>query len=118
PEFYFTRNSPARTSTTIIAFKPNYGFAEQRFRATGSISHKFNSFNNRTLVLSGGSSIEQFNPEKPINRIVNTIATLFFRENYMKVYDKNFIRLDYSEEVANGVHVNAGIEYARRHSLF
>jgi len=118
PEFYFTRNSPARTSTTIIAFKPNYGFAEQRFRATGSISHKFNSFNNRTLVLSGGSSIEQFNSEKPINRIVNTIATLFFRENYMKVYDKNFIRLDYSEEVTNGVQVGAGIEYARRHSLF
>ncbi|MGV3460562.1 MAG: DUF5686 and carboxypeptidase regulatory-like domain-containing protein [Flavobacterium sp.] len=117
PSFYFTKRNPEKRTYTTIGTNLNYGFAEQRFRATGTISRKFSNFTQRTLTLSGGSSIEQYNPERPINRIVNSISTLFFRENYMKLYNKEFIRLDYSEEVVNGLYVFAGGEYSRRHHL-
>ena len=117
PGFYYTKFHPNNTYTTI-GTDMNYGFAEQRFRATGTLSHKFNNFSKRIVTLSGGSSIEQFNPEKPINRIVNSISTLFFRDNYMKLYDKSFIRLNYEEEVVNGLQIFADVEYTRRHALF
>jgi hypothetical protein len=118
PGFYFTKFSPDRTTYTTFGTDVNYGFAEKRFRATGTISHKFNNFSRRILTLNGGSSIEQFNPEKPINRIVNSISTLFFRDNYMKLFDNNFLRLSYEEEVVNGIYLYGSIEYTRKRALF
>lgn len=118
PGIYFTKHNPDEKTYTTIGTDVNYGFAEQRFRATGTVSRKFNNFNNLILTLRGGSSIEQFNPEKPINRIVNSISTLFFRDNYMKLYDNSFVRLGYEQEVVNGIYLYGNIEYTRRHALY
>ncbi len=118
PGFYFTQYNADRTSYTTFGTDLSYGFAEKRFRATGTIAHKFNNFSRRILTLHGGSTIEQFNPEKPINKIVNSISTLFFRDNYMKLFDNNFIRLSYEEEVINGINLYGSIEYTRKRSLY
>lgn len=118
PGFYFTKHNPDKQTYTTIGTDLNYGFAEQRFRATGTISHKFNNFSKRIITLKGGSSIEQFNPENPINRIVNSISTLFFKDNYMKLYDNNFLRLSYEEEIINGLYLYGTAEYTRKRSVF
>lgn len=118
PGFHFTKYHPEKNTYTTFGTDLNYGFAEQRFRATGTFAHKFNNFSKRIVTVTGGSSIEQFNPEKPINKIVNSVSTLFFRDNYAKFYDNAFIKLAYEEEVLNGVQLNGSVEYARRHSLY
>ncbi len=118
PAFYFTKKNPEKKTFYTIGTNLNYGFAEKRFRATGTISKKFSNFTNLTLTLTGGSSIEQFNPERPINRIVNSVSTLFWRENYMKLYDHNFLRLSYQQEVVNGLTLYGDFEYTRRKPLF
>ncbi|MFL9843855.1 DUF5686 family protein [Flavobacterium rhizosphaerae] len=117
PGFYFTKRQSGTSNYTSFGTDLNYGFAEQRFRATGFITRKFNSFTNRTISLSGGSSIEQYNREKPINKVVNSISSLFFRENYMKLYDNTFLKLAYEEEVLNGIHFVGSAAYTRRHAL-
>lgn len=118
PGFYFTKYHDDKQNTyTTIGTDLSYGFAEKRFRATGTISKKFNNFSKRIITLRGGSSIEQYNSEKPINRIVNSISTLFFRDNYMKLFDNNFIRLSYEEEVVNGIHLYGSVEYTRKRAL-
>lgn len=118
PSFYYTFTNDEDNTSTTVGTDLNYGFAEERFRATGTISHKFNNFNKRTLTLRGGSSIQQFNPERPINRIVNSISTLFFKDNYMKLYDNTFVNLSYEEEVVNGIMLYGSFEYTRRKPLF
>lgn len=116
PGFEFTKYHDNNTYTKI-GTDLNYGFAEQRFRATGHVEHLFNNFSKRKIRLSGGSAIEQYNPERPINKIVNSISTLFFRDNYMKLYDNAFVRLNYEEEVLNGLYLYGSVEYTRRHAL-
>lgn len=118
PAFYFTKFHTEKNTYTTIGTDLNYGFAEQRFRMTGTFSHKFNNFSKRIVTVTGGSSIEQFNPEKPINKIVNSISTLFFRDNYAKFYDNAFVKVAYEEEVLNGIFLNGSVEYARRHALY
>lgn len=117
PGFYYTKHNPKNKTYTTIGTDLNYGFAEQRFRATGTISRKFNNFTKRIITLKGGSAIEQFNPENPINRIVNSVSTLFFKDNYMKLYDNTFLRLSYEEEVTNGLYLYGSAEYTRKRSL-
>jgi hypothetical protein len=117
PGFYFTQYNANKTEYTTFGTDLSYGFAEKRFRATGTISHKFNNFSKRIVTLKGGASIEQFNPENPINKIVNSISTLFFRDNYMKLYNNSFLRLSYEEEVINGIYLYGTAEYTEKRPL-
>ena len=95
-----------------------YGFSDKRLRANGSLTYKFNSFSNSFLTLSGGVSAEQFNPSNPISPLINSVSTLFFEDNYIKLYDKSYVALNYSEELFNGFRLYAGLSYERRNALF
>ncbi|QXP78974.1 MULTISPECIES: DUF5686 and carboxypeptidase regulatory-like domain-containing protein [Winogradskyella] len=95
-----------------------YGFSDDRLRAKGSLVYKFNSISNSFLMLSGGVSAEQFSPFNPIKPIINSVSTLFFEDNYIKLYDKSFVALNYSEELFNGFRLYAGLSYERRKTLF
>ena len=95
-----------------------YGFSDKRLRATGSLSYKFNNTNRRFLTLSGGVSTQQFNPSNPITPLINSVSSLFFEDNYIKLYDRSFLQLDYSEELFNGFRLFGGISYERRKALF
>jgi hypothetical protein len=116
--FSYTQRNPDKHTYTTVGTNMNYGISEDRFRATGYITRKFNNTSDLQMTLSGGSSIEQFNPANPISRIVNSVATAFFKNNFMKLYDRNFIKLNFQDELFNGLQVNANVEYNRRKQLF
>lgn len=104
--------------STFIRALFDYGVAEDRLRVQGRFSHRFNRQNYATLYLSGGSVAEQFNPSEPISRLVNTVSTLFFKDNYMKLYDKTFAKAQYQQEVFTGLSMYGSVEYSRRKPLF
>ncbi len=114
----FTKSNPEERTYTTIGSNFNYGLAEDRFRATGYITRRFDNITNLQMSLTGGNTIEQFNPSNPISRVVNSIATSFFKNNYMKLYDKTFARINYQQEVFNGLTLFGNVEYSRRKQLF
>lgn len=114
---YLSRDEEKRTYTSI-GTRFDYGFSENRLRATVSYTQKFNNLNNSTLSVFGGSSVTQFNPSNPISDIVNSTATLFFRNNFMKLYEKNFAAAQFSREVINGLQLSANLEYSQRKPLW
>ena len=103
---------------TYISSTFNYGFAEDRVRVNGRYYHRFNNKNNAYIAIAGGSSINQFNSNEPISNIVNSVSTLFFKNNFMKLYNKEFAEISYGREVTNGVYVSGKMLYENRHALF
>lgn len=114
---YTKRNDDKRKYTTF-GTRFNYGFAEEKLRATGYFAARLNSKTNSYFSISGGSQAVQFNQSQPISPFLNSIATLFFKENYMKLFEKNFAGASYSQEIINGLYASATIEYAERKPLF
>ena len=96
----------------------NYGFSDDRLRATGSLTYKFNNISKAILSLSGGVTTEQFNSSEPITPLANSFTSLFFESNFMKLYDKSFLQLTFSEEIANGFRLFGTMSYERRKALF
>lgn len=96
----------------------DYGVSEEKLRATGAITYKFNNISKPFLTLSGGVKTEQFNNSNPISRLINTISSLFFEDNYVKLYEKSFAQLNYSEELFNGLRFSSSIAYEKRKPLF
>jgi len=104
--------------STYLGAKFNYGIAEDRLRVTGYYTHRFNRQNYSTLYLSGGSVATQFNPAEPISPLINLFSTLLFKDNYMKLYDKTFVKAQYSQEVFTGLNMNVYGEFSRRKALY
>lgn len=116
--FFFTKGYDEFRKYFSANANLNYGFSDDRLRATGAITYKFNNISKAILSLSGGVTTEQFNSSQPISPLVNSVATLFFEENFMKIYDKSFLQLTYSEEIVNGIRLFGNMSYERRKALF
>ncbi|MDX1462402.1 MAG: DUF5686 and carboxypeptidase regulatory-like domain-containing protein [Marinirhabdus sp.] len=115
---YFKWNDENQTSWFSANVFANYGIAEDRLRFTGSITKNFNRTNRLRLGVFGGSSVYQFNGSQPISPLVNTISTLFFERNYMKVYEMNYAGASYSQELFNGLRIFTTASYQDRQPLF
>jgi hypothetical protein len=114
---YIKRNEETRKYLTYGA-DFNYGFSEEKFRTTGFFNTRLSTKTNSNLSITGGSKAEQFNTSEPISLLINTVATLFFEENFMKLYEKNFAKASYQQEVTNGLFMYVSLEYSERKPLF
>lgn len=114
---YFKSNEEKR-SFTRIGSRFSYGLTEGKLRATGNFVKKFNNTDDSTLSIYGGSVASQFNASNPISRIVNSISSLYFVNNFMKLYENNFISANFGREIVNGLNLNANVEYSERKPLW
>lgn len=116
--FSYTKRSEEKRTFTNIGTKLNYGFAENKLRGIVSYSQKFNNTNNSNLYIVGGSSVSQFNNSNPIAANINTISSLFFKNNFMKLYEKNYISAIFGRELINGLTLGVTMEYAEKKPLW
>ncbi|QAA80777.1 carboxypeptidase-like regulatory domain-containing protein [Aequorivita sp. H23M31] len=107
-----------QTNVFVASVKADYGLAEDRLRFDGYILRNFNWKDKLRLWVMGGSRAVQFNSSQPISPFINSISTLFFERNYMKLYELNYGRLGYSQEIFNGLHLTASSGYENRKPLF
>lgn len=96
----------------------NYGLSEKRLRPSFSASYRFNKKSTPFLRFRAGLEAVQFNGEEPITPIGNSIATLFFGNNFAKFYDRTFTELLHSIEVVNGIRGSINLSYENRSTLF
>lgn len=114
---YFKRNEEKNTYYQFGSSLA-YGFSDERFRPTAYFSSKLSNKSKTYLSVYGGNSVNQFNREEPISKLINSVSSLFFKNNFMKLYEKNFIASNFSREIFNGLDMSLGLEYSERKPLF
>ena len=92
-----------------------YSFARNKLMGRGGIDY---AWKGNTLSFSGGQTVSQFNPNSPMSPILNSALTLFLEQNFLKNYEKNYLRLDFGKSRENEhFGLNADLEYADRRAL-
>ena len=120
---------------TVEGFAFNYGvsFTKQidsvtnRFLRVGAhvrygfSNHLLNGNVNATIPVStfrlnftGGSDVVDLNNLTPIPSFINTAYSLFDRQNYEKLYEKDFVNLSLAGRITGGWVGSAGVEWANR----
>lgn len=102
-----------RKNLTIIPHI-RYGFSNQRFNAWGTVRYNFGKKFFSSVSISGGKRVYQLNNENPIEPLSNTVATLFYKNNFIKLYGANFARMNFSKGLGGGVTVTANLHYQDR----
>jgi hypothetical protein len=116
--FEYKKWNEDRGKFTDINSVINYGFSDKRIRVSGEYSHRFNNQNYAQISISGGTKVSQFNNKPAISTFINEISTLFFKDNYMKIYNLEFAKISYKQDIANGINMDSKIEYQTRKPLY
>lgn len=107
-----------RTRSWNFVIRPEYGFSDNKLRLGASYEYAFNQTHFTKLKLSGAwRKAQQFDDSNPITAMSNSIVTLLYGNNYMRLYDKSFGRVDFQHEIVNGLFIKTGLEYADKHSV-
>ena len=110
-----------KNDTTLgLRISPNvrYGFSSGKLYGKLNASFGFGKYPHRSVfTLEGGRYINQFNPEA-IDPLVNSLWTLFFARNYMKLYEQDYGQIFFSQQLGYNYSFTAGAGYAQRSELF
>ena len=92
-----------------------YQTGREQFIGYGTVGYQHKQ---TYLELSGGRFVAQLNPNNPISPSLNALTTVFFERNFMKLFQKDYLKLNLSARPAEGrFQVNGSLEWAERTEL-
>ena len=101
-----------------LSLEPTVRYSFAREKLIGDVNVRWKWTENTNWTFAGGRSINQYNSENPIHPILNTIATLFYESNYMKIYEHDFVSIRLNQKVSDKLKFSVNTMWAERHQLF
>ena len=113
------RYSKALKERAAFSIDPeiSYGFGGKKFYGTLGTNYRFNTKQRSTIGLLIGKDALQFNNSNPIGVPNNTLSTIYWGKNHMKLYEASIIKLNYSKEMGNGISTYFEMNYQNRNPL-
>jgi Family of unknown function (DUF5686)/CarboxypepD_reg-like domain len=109
---YETREKLTKRTSLYTDFR--YAFGRKAFNWDIGYYHLKDY---HTFEIKVGSMVNHYNGSNPISALANTIYTTLGKENYLKIYEKDFIDLEYRNRFSQVVTGTFNVEYAKRREL-
>lgn len=98
-----------------LAFTPMiaYAFNRKAFLSTGTINYSYAPLHRGWFEISGGRNTFDFNaPTYAVHPFINSVASLFFKQNYGRYYENRFINLSNHIDIANGLVIKTNFKWS------
>jgi hypothetical protein len=107
---------------TNFSFEPNmrYGLGNTHLNAWADLIFRTRDWETdkklkrQTWTISGGKRVSQFNKANPITTLSNSISTLLYGNNYMKIYENYFGSVNFNKRYESGLRFNINALYEDR----
>ncbi|WP_114751457.1 DUF5686 family protein [Pleomorphovibrio marinus] len=107
-----------KTNQWLIRPEIRYGFASNILYGRGRLVHTHTeALKRHRLELEGGRFIFQYNPENPISEWVNAGYSLLLLQNWMKLFEQSYAKINWLHEINPGFSFDIGLSYAQRNHL-
>ncbi len=101
-----------------LTLTPRYAFARQKLTGKGRLGYSFGKGDQGgSINLDGGRYIFQYNPQEPISNLFNTYLNLVEERNYIRLYEKDYVRLSHRQQLQENLEGGLSLEWARRYTL-
>ena len=101
--------------TTTTSFR--YGLSNHHLNANAVLQYNYGKKYLNSISVSGGTDVFQFNNQGPIDPFINTLSTLFWTRNYMKLYEASFGKVDITKAFGGGITLTFNAQYQYRSPL-
>jgi hypothetical protein len=106
-----------RPKVKRLEITPIGRYAFGREKLTGMLRADYRTTKSR-LIIEGGRYVNQFNADEPIHPFVNTLTTLFLEKNLMKLYEQDFVQINFRQRLDANFTVTTNWSIAKRYELF
>lgn len=94
-----------------------YGFANQKLTGSLTGSYYYNPLKRASVGASFGNGIFDLNNLGSMTALGNTINSLLYEKNFSKFYEKSFININTTRELAPGLQGSVSVDYSKNKSL-
>lgn len=94
-----------------------YGNSNKHFTPFIAANYRFGKKYVNNINVAFGKKIFQFNNNNPIPQVMNTVSTLFYGNNFMKIYEASFLKILMQKNIGAGFELTGGMQYQNRMSL-
>jgi hypothetical protein len=96
-----------------------YGFTREEVNGKMNVKYAYKSEKSKgNIQLEGGRYVAQFNEQNPIHPIINSFSSLLYEQNYMKIYEKSYLKLSLNQTLSDKITIKPSVEWAERTELF
>lgn len=99
-----------------LAPSARYAFSRERLMWNISANMLYDPMRAGNIFIRAGHQSDEFSPSG-INPVINMVASLFFRENLMRLYDSRYIVAGHRGDLANGLTLSVSGTYEEREPL-
>jgi hypothetical protein len=92
-------------------------FSREKLNWNINTSYSFNKFRHNQLFIRAGTTSKDINSGGGINPFLNTVFSLFLKNNYLKLYESRYLTTGYSTEITNGLRVELSANFEDRRIL-
>ena len=108
----FTKNLEDRKYFSIRP-EARYGVSSELFTANLSANYFYDPVKRANISIGGGSGVFDLNPLGTMRPLGNSINSLLFETNFMKLYKKEYINIGTTRELLNGLQGSLTGDYSR-----
>jgi Family of unknown function (DUF5686)/CarboxypepD_reg-like domain len=109
---YETREKLTKRTSLYTDFR--YAFDRKAFN--GDIGY-YHLLNQHTYEIKVGRMVQQYNENNPIQNVANSFYTMFLEENYLKIYQKDFVNFEYRNRFSQVFTGAFNVEYSQKKEL-
>lgn len=102
------------TSSLSVSASLRYGFTDRRFNPSAGLGWTINSLKQEKISLAGGYAVTDQNSLGASDVLYNTVKTLLTKINPLKLYEKHFMQLTWTESFFRQLKLRGSLEYASR----
>jgi len=89
-----------------------YAVNRKAVLATGTVNYTYAPLKRGTFELSGGRNTLDFNaPVDQVHPLINSVASLFFKENFGRYYENRFVNFSNNFDITNGLVFSTAIKW-------
>ena len=94
-----------------------YAFSREELMWRFNASYRFNGLKQEQVYLRAGITSKDISNGGSINSLVNSVTSLFIKQNYLKLYDSRYLAFGYRFEIVNGLYLDLSTGYEQRRIL-
>ncbi|MEI6585909.1 MAG: DUF5686 and carboxypeptidase regulatory-like domain-containing protein [Sediminibacterium sp.] len=94
-----------------------YGFGNNHLNTCLGINYNFGKSYPKSVNISGGKNVFQFNNDQPVTPFLNSIVTLANTYNYLKIYEAAFFKIGFNTGLGNGISFGVDFQFQNRQPL-
>ena len=97
---------------------PRYAFSRKELTGKANVKYTFGKdLTRHTFNVEGGRYISQYNAQNPLSFLFNTYLNLVEERNFIRLYEKDYLRLSHEHKIKENWILTASAEWAERHHL-